>query len=200
MLFRSSMPVFAFLPTALCGLLSNPTDRQISTARRFALGFMAILPLGGIAMLASSFKQGSESAVEPDFEVAKESAAVFSKAFGAPVRIVGGSVRYSTSATLDLPGHPRAWVHFNDYWWITPEMIAENGALGFCAMDDERCRQRAQQIVSDRKGWTCEIERRRTLWGMQGKKTKVYLYFIPPQQLMASLPPAESRCPPPLLP
>lgn len=191
-----SMPIFALLPVFLAGLLREPSDEQLQQIRRFLIGLMSALPFIAAAILAIGFKQNNRNIVQPQNEIAREAAGLWSRTFHEPVGVVAGSIRYSAAASLELPEHPRAWVQFDDYWWITPEIIAKRGVLGFCADDDMDCRKRAGDIVTARNGWSCTVTRRRTLWTMQGRPSTAEIYIVPPQSFAGPMPAPEARCPP----
>src|SRR5262249_30289656 len=80
-----------------------------------------------------------------------------------------------------LSDHPRAWAGFSDAWWVTPELIDKYGVLAFCRETDTACNSRANDLIGERKGWSCGIEARRFLLGMAGPLLRGKASFVPPK-------------------
>jgi hypothetical protein len=121
--------------------------------------------------------------------LAREAASIWGRAIHRPVGIVAGDGFIDFSASLALPDHPRAWQAFGSQWWITPELIDQLGVLAFCreadTKKDKDCNATSSKLVRERNGWTCQIEARRSLWGMTGPLLRVHAYFVPPKMVEA---------------
>jgi hypothetical protein len=175
------MPVFAFVPILLVSLLRSPFPEQSGTLYRAAPFLLCLVPVVGILMLVNSFRLSSHNVVDPTRELASEGASIWTSALHRPVGIVAGDGLIDFSASLTVSDHPRAWANFRDAWWVTPELIDESGVLAFCREADARCNSRASDLISERKGWSCNIQARRFLLGMVGPILRVNAYFVPPK-------------------
>ena len=178
------MPVFALVPLLLVSLLRAPNATQLRVLYRASPYVFCLIPLVGVLMLATSFRQANHNIVEPTQELAREAASIWDRAIHRPVGIVAGDGPIDMSASLALADHPRAWPFQND-WWITPQLVEKNGVLAFCREADTHCNAISGKMVRERNGWTCQIEDRRSLWGMTGPILKVRVYFVPPKTVEA---------------
>jgi 4-amino-4-deoxy-L-arabinose transferase-like glycosyltransferase len=176
-----TMPVFAFVPILLVSLLRSPFPNQSVALYRAAPFLLCVIPMVGVLMLLNSFRLSNHNIVDPTWEVASEGASIWASALHRPVGIVAGDGVIDFSGTLVLSDHPRAWAGFSDAWWVTPELIDKYGVLAFCRERDTACNSRANDLIGERKGWSCDIEARRFLLGMAGPLLRVKAYFVPPK-------------------
>jgi Dolichyl-phosphate-mannose-protein mannosyltransferase len=176
-----TMPVFAFVPILFVSLLRSPFPGQSEALYRAAPFLLCLIPFIGILMLVNSFRLSSHNVVDPTQELASEGASIWTSTLHRPVGIVAGDGLIDFSASLTVSDHPRAWAGFRDAWWVTPELIDKSGVLAFCREADARCNSRASDLISERKGWSCEISAKRFLLGMVGPILRVKAYFVPPK-------------------
>jgi hypothetical protein len=179
------MPVFALVPLLLISLLRTPNATQLAFLYRALPCLFCLIPVVGVLMLATEFRKSNHDIVEPTQELAREAASIWDRAIHRPVGIVAGDGAIDFSASLALPDHPRAWQAFKRQWWITPELIDQRGVLAFCREADIACNATSSKLVRERNGWTCQIEVRRSLWGMTGPLLRVHAYFVPPKMVEA---------------
>jgi 4-amino-4-deoxy-L-arabinose transferase-like glycosyltransferase len=183
------MPVFALVPLLLVSLLRTPNATQLAVLYRASPYLLCLIPVVGVIMLVTGFRQANHNIVEPTQELAREAASIWGRAIHRPVGIVAGDGFIDFSASLALPDHPRAWQAFGSQWWITPELIDQLGVLAFCreadTNKDKDCNATSSKLVRERNGWTCQIEARRSLWGMTGPLLRVHAYFVPPKMVEA---------------
>ncbi len=179
------MPVFALVPLLLISLLRTPNATQLAFLYRALPCLVCLIPVVGVLMLATEFRKSNHDIVEPTQELAREAASIWDRAIHRPVGIVAGDGAIDFSASLALPDHPRAWQAFKRQWWITPELIDQRGVLAFCREADIACNATSSKLVRERNGWTCQIEVRRSLWGMTGPLLRVHAYFVPPKMVEA---------------
>jgi 4-amino-4-deoxy-L-arabinose transferase-like glycosyltransferase len=179
------MPVFALVPLLLVSLLGTPSAAQLAVLYRASPYLLCLIPVVGVLMLATGFHQKNHNIVEPTQELAREAASIWGRAIQRPVGIIAGDGFIDFSASLALPDHPRAWEGFARQWWITPELIDQWGVLAFCREADANCNVNSDKLIRERNGWTCQIETRRSLWGMTGPLLRVHAYFVPPKLVTA---------------
>jgi 4-amino-4-deoxy-L-arabinose transferase-like glycosyltransferase len=179
------MPVFALVPLLLVSLLRTPNADQLAVLFRASPYLLCLIPVVGVFMLAIGFRQLNHNIVEPRQELAREAASIWGRAIHRPVGIVAGDGAIDFSASLALPDHPRAWAKFGRDWWITPKLIDQRGVLAFCREADTACNATSRNFVRERNGWTCQVEARRSLWGMTGPLLRVHAYFVPPKMVEA---------------
>jgi hypothetical protein len=180
-----SMPVLAFVPLLLVSLLRTPNTDQLAVLYRGSPYLLCLIPVVGVLMLATAFRQHRHITVEPIQELAREGASIWGKAIQRPVGIVAGDGFIGFSSSLALPDHPRVWQAFGSQWWITPELVDEDGLLAFCRESDAHCNATSERFIRERNGWICQIEARRSLWGMTGPLLRVNTYFVPPKMVAA---------------
>jgi hypothetical protein len=183
------MPIFAFVPLLLVSLLRTPNADRLAVLYRASPYLVCLIPVVGVLMLATGFRQANHNIVEPTQELAREAASIWGKAIHRPIGIVAGDGAIGFSASLALPDHPRVWEAFGSRrqpeWWITPELIDQRGVLAFCREADKACNATSSKLVRERNGWTCQIEGRRSLGGMTGPLLRVHVYFVPPKMVEA---------------
>jgi 4-amino-4-deoxy-L-arabinose transferase-like glycosyltransferase len=183
-----SMQVFALVPLLLVSLLRTPNAPQLALLYRASPYLLCLIPVVGVLMLATEFRKSNHNIVEPTQELAREAALIWGRAIHRPVGIVAGDGPIGFSASLALPDHPRVWEAFGSRppeWWITPELIDQRGVLAFCRAADMNCNATSGKLIRERNGWTCQIEARRSLWGMTGPLLRVHAYFVPPKMVEA---------------
>jgi hypothetical protein len=187
-------PVYCFVPIALAGLIGRPNADQLALLNRvFNIAFL-VIPIVGAVKLVTDFRNGNEKATDPIPEITRLAEDIWHSTIGTPVVIAAGEHRYSVGASLAMSDHPRAWTSYRSYWWITPSLVDEKGALGFCRQIDKDCMVDSERLVAERNGWSCKLTMHRTLYGIEGPPHTISVYFLPPRSFKSVLTP-EQRCP-----
>jgi 4-amino-4-deoxy-L-arabinose transferase-like glycosyltransferase len=176
-----SMPVFAFVPILFVSLLRSPSFDQLGGLYRAAPFLLCLIPVIGLLILVSSFRQLNHNIVSPTWELAFQGASIWTHAVHSPIDIVAGDPIIDFAASLALPEHPRAWPKFGGVWWISPKLVDRYGVLAFCRQADTACNSFARTLAAGRNGWSCEFNARRSLLGMTGPILSVNAYFVPPK-------------------
>lgn len=183
-------PVFTFVPVLLAAFLPSPSPERRAVLQRLLLVAAIALPLGGPALLYVGFKSGTQSAVTPRAEIARDAAAVWRSATGQPLYIIGPEQGLANTASLVLAERPYAWPAFSPaVAWITPGMVERHGVLVACVSGDPYCQELSKAMIQ-RSTVTCRLRHARTLWGARGPLFETQLYLVPPAGMR--LPPASA--------
>ena len=133
--FRSRTP-------PLVSLLRTPSADQLTVLYRASPYLLGLIPVVGVFMLATGFRQANHNIVEPTQELAREAASIWDRAIHRPIGIVAGDGFIGFSASLALPDHPRVWEAFESRrqpeWWITPELMTSGGYWLFAGRQTRR--------------------------------------------------------------
>src|SRR5262249_2592322 len=94
------MPVFAFVPILLVSLLRSPLPHQSAVLYSAAPFLLCLIPLVGLLVLVTTFRQSNHNKVDPTWELASEGASIWTQAVHGPIGIVAGDGSIDFAASL----------------------------------------------------------------------------------------------------
>lgn len=176
------IPIFFLWPMVLLRLLGA----EVAAARLRVLNY--VVAAAGAAAIATApavslanIRLDYPVAVEPRRQVAKEATRLWHQKYGRSLGIVGGTQGYAEAISFFSPDAPVELVELNYRYapWVTPALIAREGALYVCDVARHICIERARELAGSSRE---EIERtfHVTKWGVAAPPRTVLFVFSPP--------------------
>ncbi len=150
---------------------------------RVALGYALLVAVGAAAVGWNDARRGAALAAEPRQALAAAARQQWHDRTGQPLRIVGGSVAESASVVFYGAANERMhWWH--DVGpaltpWVTPERLAQDGALLVCREDDAACHTRAGLAMSQP---AIPVSLQQQRWGRDQPPHRYTFYVLLPSR------------------
>jgi Dolichyl-phosphate-mannose-protein mannosyltransferase len=176
------IPAFFMLPLMIMLAIEATITRSMvaGVARAVAMVFCAaLLAAPGVAL--GSFYLRMKGTVDVSDIAARDAAAIWVETFSAPLRIVGGSEKYSIALPFYAPSSPHEFTHFtlDQAPWITPARIAREGILTICDAADVGCVALADRTAhAGTQRFPVTISE--TLAGIKGPEVPLLYIMTPP--------------------
>ena len=176
------IPAFFMLPMMIMLAVETTITRSTvaGVARAVAMVFCAaVLAAPGVA--AGSFYLRVKGTVDVSAIAARDAATIWAQTFSAPLRIVGGSEKYSIAQPFYGPSSPAEFTHFalDQAPWITPARIAREGMLSICDAADTGCAASADRTAhAGTRRFPVTISK--TFAGIKGPEVPLLYIMTPP--------------------
>jgi 4-amino-4-deoxy-L-arabinose transferase-like glycosyltransferase len=178
------IPVFFLWPLVVLRFLGGEIGRRglrVVTVAAMAMTAVGLIagPVIGVANLVT----GLPAFVEPRRQVALEATRIWHEMYHQPLRIVMGEQGYAQATTFYSDDAPSELTGFDFKLapWVTPELMAKEGAVAICSVGYEECVHRASK---DFGGATTAVERTFTvsLWGVHAPARRIAFIIVPPSR------------------
>jgi 4-amino-4-deoxy-L-arabinose transferase-like glycosyltransferase len=178
------IPAFYMLPLLIILALEPAITRNtVRGVGRAVVIFLCCALLAAPGMAYASLLYQIKGTADANRTAARDATRVWHETYNVPVRIVGGSEKFSLALPFYGTDSPAEFTHF-DYSqapWITPERIEAEGLLTICDAADRGCQERSQRHAH---AGTRRVEATigNSAFGIKGPTSRLIYIMTPPRR------------------